>query len=82
MAQHIHFEVGKKFPGQAKRTAVGGFVFLRFFCPAVSAPASAKLFEPSQIPPEAARGFVLIGKVLQVLPHSLPSFSLCCTPCD
>ncbi|KAH3767749.1 gtpase-activator protein for Ras family gtpase [Pelomyxa schiedti] len=56
----------KKYPEQSKPIAVGGFVFLRFFCPALVSPESNGLLtDPPS--PDARRNLVLISKTLQWL---------------
>ncbi|RKO91665.1 hypothetical protein BDK51DRAFT_19343, partial [Blyttiomyces helicus] len=62
--------VGGKFP-EARVTAVGGFVFLRFFCPAIVAPESHNLVAPSAQSKELRRGLVLITKVVQNLANNV-----------
>ncbi|KAI1816647.1 GTPase [Poronia punctata] len=58
-----------RFP-DAKYTAVGAFVFLRFFCPAIVAPESERLVSepPSK---EMRRGLLLIAKVIQNLANNV-----------
>lgn len=58
-----------KFP-DAKYTAVGAFVFLRFFCPAIVAPEVEGLVSnaPSK---EMRRGLLLIAKVIQNLANNV-----------
>ncbi|KAI0202508.1 GTPase [Astrocystis sublimbata] len=55
---------------EAKYTAVGAFIFLRFFCPAIVAPESEKLVDepPSK---EMRRGLLLIAKVIQNLANNV-----------
>ncbi|KAI1325648.1 GTPase [Xylariaceae sp. FL0255] len=55
---------------EAKYTAVGAFIFLRFFCPAIVAPDSEKLVD---VPPskEMRRGLLLIAKVIQNLANNV-----------
>jgi neurofibromin 1 len=55
---------------EAKYTAVGAFIFLRFFCPAIVAPESEKLVNepPSK---EMRRGLLLIAKVIQNLANNV-----------
>ena len=58
-----------RFP-DAKYTAVGAFVFLRFFCPAIVAPEVEGLVAtaPSK---EMRRGLLLIAKVIQNLANNV-----------
>ena len=58
-----------RFP-EAKYTAVGAFVFLRFFCPAIVAPEVEGLVSnaPSK---EMRRGLLLIAKVVQNLANNV-----------
>ncbi|KAI0121575.1 GTPase [Hypoxylon sp. NC0597] len=55
---------------EAKYTAVGAFIFLRFFCPAIVAPEAENLVE---VPPskEMRRGLLLIAKVIQNLANNV-----------
>ncbi|PNH54630.1 hypothetical protein VD0003_g2884 [Verticillium dahliae] len=55
---------------EAKYTAVGAFVFLRFFCPAIVAPEVEGLLDtpPSR---ELRRGLLLIAKVIQNLANNV-----------
>lgn len=55
---------------EAKYTAVGAFVFLRFFCPAIVAPEVEGLVTttPSK---EMRRGLLLIAKVIQNLANNV-----------
>ena len=61
--------VTPRFP-EAKFTAVGAFIFLRFFCPAIVAPDSEGLIAapPSK---EMRRGLLLIAKVVQNLANNV-----------
>src|SRR3989338_8692973 len=59
MASYLRQEVCKKFP-DAKHTSVGGFLFLRFFCPAILSPDSCGL--ATNISKEARRPLILIAK--------------------
>jgi neurofibromin 1 len=56
--------------GEAKYTAVGAFIFLRFFCPAIVAPEVEGLVStpPSK---EMRRGLLLIAKVVQNLANNV-----------
>lgn len=59
----------RRFP-DAKFTAVGAFIFLRFFCPAIVAPDAEGLISspPSK---EMRRGLLLIAKVIQNLANNV-----------
>ncbi|KAH8677702.1 GTPase-activator protein for ras-like GTPase [Xylariales sp. PMI_506] len=65
----ISASVMPRFP-EAKYTAVGAFVFLRFFCPAIVAPEVEGLVDaaPSK---EMRRGLLLIAKVIQNLANNV-----------
>lgn len=56
--------------GEAKYTAVGAFIFLRFFCPAIVAPEVEGLVStvPSK---EMRRGLTLIAKIIQNLANNV-----------
>lgn len=58
-----------RFP-DAKFTAVGAFIFLRFFCPAIVAPDVEGLTSttPSK---EMRRGLLLIAKIIQNLANNV-----------
>lgn len=58
-----------RFP-EAKYTAVGAFIFLRFFCPAIVAPEAEGLVTtaPSK---EMRRGLLLIAKIIQNLANNV-----------
>ena len=58
-----------RFP-EAKFTAVGAFIFLRFFCPAIVAPQAEGLISstPSK---EMRRGLLLIAKIVQNLANNV-----------
>ncbi len=58
-----------RFP-EAKFTAVGAFIFLRFFCPAIVAPDAEGLINttPSK---ELRRGLLLIAKIVQNLANNV-----------
>ncbi|KAK4144136.1 uncharacterized protein C8A04DRAFT_11820 [Dichotomopilus funicola] len=59
----------EKFP-DSKYTAVGSFIFLRFFCPAIVTPENEGLLSepPSR---ETRRGLLLIAKVIQNLANNM-----------
>ncbi|RDA91312.1 hypothetical protein CP533_3012, partial [Ophiocordyceps camponoti-saundersi (nom. inval.)] len=61
--------VSSRFPN-AKYTAVGAFVFLRFICPAIVAPESERLVS-SMPTKEMRRGLLLIAKIIQNLANNV-----------
>ncbi|CAK7197774.1 5'-3' exoribonuclease 2 [Sporothrix eucalyptigena] len=65
----ISTAVTARFP-EAKYTAVGAFIFLRFFCPAIVAPEVEGLVTttPSK---EMRRGLLLIAKIIQNLANNV-----------
>jgi neurofibromin 1 len=65
----ISAAVMPRFP-EAKYTAVGAFIFLRFFCPAIVAPEAEGLVTtaPSK---EMRRGLLLIAKIIQNLANNV-----------
>ncbi|TQV91339.1 ras GTPase activator [Cordyceps javanica] len=65
----IHDAVMPRFP-DAKYTAVGAFIFLRFFCPAIVAPEAEGLVDAPP-PKELRRGLLLIAKVIQNLANNV-----------
>jgi len=66
MAFHLQTEAIKKFP-ESRHTAVGGFIFLRFFCPAILSPESCGLSSGTIPSVENRRPLMLISKTLQNL---------------
>ncbi|KAJ6440855.1 pentafunctional AROM polypeptide [Purpureocillium lavendulum] len=61
--------VSHRFPN-AKYTAVGAFMFLRFICPAIVAPESEGLVSSTPTK-EMRRGLLLIAKVIQNLANNV-----------
>jgi neurofibromin 1 len=55
---------------EAKYTAVGAFIFLRFFCPAIVAPEVEGLVATAPTK-EMRRGLLLIAKVVQNLANNV-----------
>ncbi|SCV00612.1 LAME_0G10902g1_1 [Lachancea meyersii CBS 8951] len=62
ICQSIYLSVKEKFPGY-ETVAVGSFVFLRFFCPALVSPDSENLVDI--VTPKHKRAFVTLAKVIQ-----------------
>lgn len=61
----------EKFP-EAKYTAVGSFIFLRFFCPAIVSPDTEGLVKASvSFSREMRRGFLIATKVIQNLANNV-----------
>jgi len=69
ISNHLRAEVEKKFP-QSKYTAIGGFVFLRFFCPGIMFPDSQGLIE-GEVDANSRRALTLISKSLQNLSNGI-----------
>ncbi|GAM24112.1 hypothetical protein SAMD00019534_072870 [Acytostelium subglobosum LB1] len=67
---HIQQRVEKKFP-EMKTTVIGGFMFLRFICPAIVAPEVFGLIQNTPTV-ESRRGLVLVSKLLQNLANEMP----------
>ncbi|SAM09354.1 hypothetical protein [Absidia glauca] len=60
-----------RFP-EAKYTAVGAFIFLRFFCPAIVSPESEGLIKPmTTVSREMRRGHLMATKVIQNLANNV-----------
>eukprot|EP01156_Anaeramoeba_ignava_P023302 Anaeramoba_ignava/c21439_g1_i2.p1 GENE.c21439_g1_i2~~c21439_g1_i2.p1 ORF type:complete len:697 (+),score=258.24 c21439_g1_i2:1626-3716(+) len=62
-------EVMCRFPDNVI-SAVGGFIFLRFICPAMVSPHSFKLIN-GQLPQKAQRGLLLLSTVIQALSNGV-----------
>jgi len=64
-------EIEKAFPKcKNAHTFIGGFIFLRFFCPAMIAPEGYKLVDTTPTLPER-RGLILISKSIQNLSNGV-----------
>lgn len=66
VASYLRKSVGEKFPG-AEHTAVAGFIFLRYICPAIVAPDGYGVINNDISDPKIRRVLLLITKVLQNL---------------
>ncbi|KAI8817571.1 uncharacterized protein EV422DRAFT_541210 [Fimicolochytrium jonesii] len=62
--------VGSRFP-DAQPTAVSGFLFLRFICPAIVSPETHGIIQAAEVRKELRRGLVLITKVVQNLANNV-----------
>ena len=63
--------VRERYP-EAKYTAVGSFIFLRFFCPAIVSPDTEGLIKnTASISREMRRGFLIATKVIQNLANNV-----------
>lgn len=66
ISQMINDAVAPKFPENTLH-AIGGYFFLRFLCPALSAkPHSHGMLDPALATPVNLRNFLLVSKVIQV----------------
>lgn len=63
--------VRERYP-EAKYTAVGAFIFLRFFCPAIVSPESEGLIKPNVVVSrDMKRGHLIATKVIQNLANNV-----------
>ena len=62
--------VREKFPG-TELLAVGGFIFLRFICPAIASPKTHGIVKDAIQNSDLRRGFILITKVIQNLANNV-----------
>jgi hypothetical protein len=71
ICHHLYSEVLLQFPGfHNAHTFVGGFLFLRYICPAIVAPESYNLC--SSVPSmDTRRGLILVSKALQNLSNGV-----------
>jgi len=63
--------VKEKFVNVSPLPAVGGFIFLRFFCPAIVSPDGNDLITIPQSHKELRRGLVLCTKIIQNLANNV-----------
>lgn len=73
MCAHLRREAEKKFPGEYPGTlhaAVGGFVFLRYICPAIVVPQKYGLLEMAP-GPNILRHLLLLSKVVQTVANGV-----------
>lgn len=71
MCRHLYEEVEKTYPGNGPRQ-VGGYLFLRFFCPAIVTPNSHGVVAPDfNLTENSKRCLLLITKVLQNLSNGV-----------
>jgi len=66
LCRTVYQEVSVRFPGHELR-AVAGFVFLRFFCPAIIDPVAYQLYTGDALSSEQRRALINITKLLQLL---------------
>jgi len=67
ICKHLTDGVKERFPGH-ERIAVAGFIFLRFFCPAIVDP---RRWGIEKVNPSDMRVLVLVSKVLQLLANGV-----------
>ncbi|KAI8373844.1 hypothetical protein BD560DRAFT_393755 [Blakeslea trispora] len=71
VCHYILTSVRERYP-EAKYTAVGAFIFLRFFCPAIVSPESEGLIKSNiAISREMKRGHLIATKVIQNLANNV-----------
>jgi len=70
MTNHLQAEVVKRFPDN-RYTSVGGFIFLRFFCPVTLSPDAHGIVEASALDQDTRRALILISKSLQNLANGI-----------
>lgn len=70
MAAHLRDEVVRSYP-EAKYISVGGFIFLRFFCPAILSPDSMNPPLLPTVDAKVRRGLILLSKCLQNLANGI-----------
>ncbi|KAI7862201.1 hypothetical protein BDF14DRAFT_1858538 [Spinellus fusiger] len=71
VCHYILMAVRERFP-EAKYTAVGAFIFLRFFCPAIVSPETEGLLKPNTfISRDMRRGHLIATKVIQNLANNV-----------
>lgn len=70
MAAHLRDEVVRSYP-EAKYTSVGGFIFLRFFCPAILSPDSVNPPLLPNVEAKTRRALILVSKCLQNLANGI-----------
>jgi len=66
MFESIQENIVRKFPDESicKYRGIGGFIFLRFFCPAILTPKAYDIIEEHP-GPEASRNLTIVAKTLQ-----------------
>ena len=70
MAAHLRDEVVRAYP-EAKYISVGGFIFLRFFCPAILSPDSMNPPLLPSVDAKVRRALILLSKSLQNLANGI-----------
>lgn len=74
VCEYVQMSAVRKFP-ESKQirhnlSAVGGLLFLRFFCPAIFTPHKFSVVEAAP-GPIALRALILISKVMQMMANGL-----------
>jgi hypothetical protein len=70
MAAHLRDEVVRSYP-EAKYISVGGFIFLRFFCPAILSPDSMTPPLLPSVDGKLRRALILLSKSIQNLANGI-----------
>ena len=69
--QIIHETTNKKFPDAHYRALVS-YLFLRFICPAISAPEKYNIVKKGSVSRDARRKLILVAKVIQSVVNNAP----------
>jgi len=70
ICNYIQKEIMEKFP-DTRYSILGGFLFLRFICPALTVADTIGLVPAEMLNPQLRRQLILIGKVLQNLSNGV-----------
>ncbi|KAJ3436758.1 ras gtpase-activating protein [Anaeramoeba flamelloides] len=70
IASCLQTEVEQKFPDNVV-SSIGGFIFLRFICPAIVSPQSFGLINENQLSPITSRSLLILSTVVQALSNGI-----------
>lgn len=73
LSEHLKLVVSERFGEKMGVTAVGGFIFLRFVCPAMIAPERFNLVK-GELSKDARRNLMSVSKVIQNMANGMTSF--------
>lgn len=74
MCRELNAVVKKKFPN-SQYSCVGGFIFLRFFCPSMVTPEEFGLAKKGSVSGQNRRILVLVSKILQNISNNVTTTS-------